>query len=401
MSIKFKVLKQSLQPFNKMMKAIAKIGASEDIQFDMRITLMTVGDKQQLAMEVSRKEIYGVVNVDIEIEEGLGTFAMVNSSLFQNLPENFSPDQPIEIQITDRIYIKYPDSPQMSDIKFESEFSETPGSFIVRQHGEPRFQMTSTATDYFGKLIEGAAAFVYKRSQAQAVSVVNVCVDATNKVKIESSTTQEIFLSNFVFDGVTNLTGDAFNLMLPPSVWQIGINLVEGQDLYIMSDRNNVTFVSGGIMISHSLMSHEEFPDLEAIINSFMVIDRCNFSGVIDPVRLREKLKYIESIGVARKNDEPSFVLSPKNGASQVKLKGFASSGSSVISDRSILNLTWNNEDHEVLLPIRCMNAVLQMAPQFGIDQFFDRITEATSVVFFTDPDRRIMILLSQVNEEQ
>jgi hypothetical protein len=402
--IKFSLLQSALEPYQTLKDALSATGATGST-FDLMMTPIKGenGATDSLTLELSKNNAYGIVQLKngVTVQEGSGLPVLINSAMFNALPKNLSPDLPIEFRIADRVYVKYPDNPQMSDTKFDFEYSDNPEVFLRRPTLNPVVGFNPEATKTFAAYLNSASMYVFKKRTDEPLSVILVNLTAKGSATITATTLTEAFYAEVQLEGFTNLADQTdINCMLLPAVWQAGAMLGNKtkKDLYLGFDQSNVTFLSDNIAFTHSLMNFPEYPTIGNEIKDWVQTKTHEvFSAKINPSKLYDTLKYLESIGLAARAMEPSFVMTQDNGKPFIKLKGYMSSGSSRILDPQVLNVNWVS-DQEIRLPARVMLQVLNTAEQHYLQNFFD--LEGIPGVLFMNDEKTCFVLMSQESAE-
>ena len=401
--IHFRFVQAALEPFQNLMESLQKVGSTVTT-FDLLVTPTkgVDGAVDTVTFEISRPNVYAYVVVEegIEVLDGSGEAVLLSSSYLQNLPANMMPSQPIELQVRDRIYVTYPDSPTMKDTKFDFEYAENATAFDRRPAVQAQLGLNSDALKALGGLLEAASQYTFKKKQDDPMSQVHFKATAAGQIEIEATTGQEVFFADTTIDGFVNYSQADLEVMASPNIWQAGLLLgrLQKQDLFIGWDETSISYISGKAAIIHARVSFQEFPPVGATIKNWVAEGtNASFNASINPKALYDRLKYLESVGVQSRSQEPCFLLSASGNDAKVKLQGFASSGSAVISDKSTLDIEWTRQDGEVRLPARLVLQILSTATTYGLTQFFD--LEGIPSVFFSDAENKMFILVSTESE--
>lgn len=397
--IHFRFLQTALEPFYNLMESLQKAGAGPST-FDLLIT-PTKGENgatDSVTFEISRPNVYAYVVVDegVEVLEGSAESVLLSSSYIENLPSNMVPGQPIELQVRDRIYVTYPDSSIMRDTKFDFEYAENANEFVRRTAVQAQLGLNADALKTLGGLLEAASQYTFKKKLDDPMSQIHFKATAQGQLEIEATTGQEVFFVDTQVDGFVNYGGADLSVMASPNVWQAGLQLgrLQKQDLFMGWDDYSITYLSGKAAIIHARVSFQEYPPVGATIKGWVAEGtHASFNASINPKTLFDRLKYLESVGMTARSQEPCFLLSPSGTDAKVKLQGFASSGSSVISDKATLDIEWTQQDVEIRLPAKLILQILNTASAYGLTQFFD--LEGIPSVFFSDSENKMFILVS------
>jgi hypothetical protein len=228
------------------------------------------------------------------------------------------------------------------------------------------------------------------------MSQIHFKATAAGQVEVEATTGQEVFFVDTQVEGFVNYAAADLEVMASPSVWQMGLQLgrLQKQDLFMGWDESSITYLSGKAAIIHARVSFQDYPPVGATIKGWVEQGQhASFNACINPKTLFDRLKYLESVGMTARSQEPCFLLSPSGTDAKVKLQGFASSGSSVISDKATLDIEWTQQDVEIRLPAKLILQILNTASTYGLTQFFD--LEGIPSVFFSDSENKMFILVS------
>lgn len=397
--IHFKFLQTALEPFHNLMKSLQKVGTSTTT-FDLLITPTkgVDGAADTVTFEISRANVYAYVVVEegVEVVEGHGESVLLSSTYIQNLPINMVSNLPIELQVRDRIYVTYPDSNTMKDTKFDFEYAENTNEFVRRTAVQAQLGLNADALRTLGGLLDAASQYTFKDKLDDAMSQIHFKATAAGQLEVEATTGREVFFVDTQVEGFVNYTQADLSVMASPNVWQAGLQLgrLQKQDLFIGWDEVSITYLSGRAGIIHARVSFQEFPPVGETIKNWVAQGaHASFNASINPKALYDRLKYLESVGVATRSQEPCFLLSPSGTDAKVKLQGFASSGSAVISDKATLDIEWTKQDCEIRLPARLVLQILNTSSTYGLTQFFD--LEGIPSVFFSDAENKMFILIS------
>jgi hypothetical protein len=397
--IHFRFLQSALEPFRNLMESLQKVGSTVTT-FDLLVTPTkgAEGTADTITFEISRPNVYAYVIIEegIEVLDGHAESVLLSSSYLQNLPLNMMPSQPIELQVRDRVYVTYPDSPAMKDTKFDFEYAENANEFVRRTAVQAQLGLTPEALKSLNGLLEAASQYTFKKKLDDPMSQIHFKATAANQIEIEATTGQEVFFADTTIEGFVNYSQAELSVMASPNIWQAGLHLgrLQRQDLFIGWDEVSISYSSGKAAIIHARVSFQEFPPVGATIKNWVAEGtHASFNASINPKALFDRLKYLESVGVQSRSQEPRFLLSPSGTDAKIKLQGFASSGSAVISDKATLDIEWTRQDVEVRLPAKLVLQILSTSATYGLTQFFD--LEGIPSVFFSDAENKMFILVS------
>lgn len=409
--IKFEFLQPALQSYRNLLTAVKETGAM-GATFDLMVTPYKgeEGKEDSLTLEISRSNAYGFVQImsGIKVIEGSGESLLISSETFDKLPENTVPDQYIQVEVSDQVYITYPETAQMTDIRFSFEHSSALNTFVRRQASPLQISLDVEGLKNFSRYIKGAAPYTFKKRLDEPMSVINVNINEACVAQVEATTGQEAFCATTQLTGCANLTKEKFSCMNHPAIWLAGVNLgtVQGAGLHIGMDTFNVTFVAGNTVLMHSRVNFLEYPAVCSLIEGWLVeYTHDTFSAKINPDLFHQKMKFLESVGMGAKAQAPSFLMTPKgaqasqkgNLAARFQLKGFAGSGESTLSDANVFDVSWmegKEATAQIRLPVSVIMQALQTSKEFGLVNFFD--ISGVPSVFFSDPENGVFVLLSQ-----
>jgi hypothetical protein len=292
--------------------------------------------------------------------------------------------------------VTYPDSAIMRDTKFDFEYAENANEFVRRTAVTAQLGLNADALKALGGLLEAASQYTFKKKLDDPMSQIHFKASAAGQLEIEATTGQEVFFVDTNVEGFVNYAQADLAVMASPNVWQAGLQLgrLQKQDLFMGWDEFSITYMSGKAAIIHARVSFQEYPPVGATIKGWVAEGaHASFNASINPKTLFDRLKYLESVGMTVRSQEPCFLLSPSGNDAKVKLQGFASSGSAVISDKATLDIEWTRQDAEVRLPAKLILQILSTSATYGLTQFFD--LEGIPSVFFSDPENKMFILVS------
>jgi hypothetical protein len=401
--IKFKLLQSALEPYQTLIQTMDRSGASGQT-FDLLITPKKTEAGDSLVIELSRNSAYGIAEIKdgVQIECGENQSILLSSAAFNALPKNQVENEPIEFRISDRIYCTYPNDGQMESIKFDFEYSDNPGIFQRRDAVALMAGFNQEALKKFSGMIESASGYVYKKRMDEPMSTLKVTLTSQGMAKVEATTGTEAFYAEEQITGFNSLQGDqVLSCLLHPATWLAGtfLGTRQKQDLYVGFDTNSITFLSGTIAFTHARMSFTDYPEIGDQIKAWIgSASNESFRAKINPAAFRSKLQYLESIGLAAKAMEPSFIMSNDKGKPYLQLKGFISSGSSKIVDSNIIEVNWVKDDAKIKLPARLVISILATAEQHGLTDFYD--LQGSPGVFFVNPNQSVFVLMSQESPE-
>lgn len=396
--IKFKLLQSALEPYKTLLQTMDKSGAAGQT-FDLRITLRKNDSYDSLIFELSRTGAYGIAEVrdGVVVEEGVDQSILLSSSAFNGLPLNLVETEPISFKVTDRIYCVYPSSSQMEAIKFDFEYSDNPGIFQVRTPVQPQAGFNLDAVRQLGTYIDSASNYVFKKRSDEAMSAIHTVFSPEGLMYIEATTGNEAFYAETKIEGYTNLQQNEISSLLQPSIWHAGLSLSYRQkkELYVGMDAESITFICGSVVFTHNVTTFSEYPTIGQQIKQWIAGSTYeSFVAKIDPKSFKEKLQYLETIGLAARAMEPSFIMSNDQGKPYIQLKGFNSSGSSRLIDPNIISVNWVNEEAKIKLPARLLISILTTAELHGLTNFYD--LQNSPGVFFVNAHNTCFILMSQ-----
>jgi hypothetical protein len=366
--------------------------------FDLMITPIK-GDgtlPDSLTLEVSRDKAYGLVQItkDVKVTAGSGETFLLSTSIFAALPETDS-TSPIEFTVDEKLYVSYPNTADMQDVKFDFEYSDNPALFLRKPVVQPQYTFNQATWKVLDSYIEAASDYTLKKEEAESMSTVKLTLDPNGSAVIEATNgtdafTAEIKLTNVAFTGT-----DAFECLLHPPAWAAAMLLGSraSGDVYVGMDKDNITFASDGMVLTHSIMNYPNFPTVMDVIKEHIQKPNDTFSSKINPMLFHGKLKYLENVGMTAKTWEPLFVVSDNGGTPLVKLKGFQSNGQAKIADKAILDITWKRQK-DIRIPARLMLRSLVICDTLGLTDLFD--IDGLPAVFMSNPERSCFILLAQ-----
>lgn len=393
-----------LSSFNNLVAAVDKTKAM-GATFDLMLTPVAGvdGAKDSLVMEISRSNCYGsvVITDGIKVTSGSGESVLISSKSFQSLPKNPKDDEPLNFEVTDKVYVKYPNSPGFTDLKFDLEYSESPASFLRRTHVETSVGMDQNALPLFTRLVDQASKYTEEKRLDDAMSVVNVDLNEAGVVRVEATTGTEGFFAELQLVGCS--AKEAVSCMHHPAIWSAGLTLSQGQVLGFGFDKQNITFVAGNCALTHSQISFADFPAIGNMIQEWVKeVKHANFSATISPALLKQRLDILTPMAAGNKTAEPSFIFAPKTpktlDKALVKLQGFTGSGQIVIDDPAVMDINWTSDKAKVRIPARLASKVMDTCSVFGLTFFFD--IEGVNSVFFSDQDSKVFILVGQEETE-
>lgn len=410
--IKFEFLQSALTSYRNLLTSV-KETAAMGATFDLMITPIKgeEGKPDSLTLEVSRSNVYGYVLLTsgIKVVEGSGESLLISSEVFDKLPENTVPLEMIKIEVSDQVYVTYPETPQMKDIRFNFEHSASLNTFVRRAAAPLQISFDPDGLKNFGRYIRGAAPYTFKKRLDEPMSVINVSINEACVAQVEATTGQEAFCATVQLTGCTNLTKEKFSCMNHPAIWLAGMNLgiVQDQGLHMGLDAFSVTFVAGNVVLTHSRVNFLEYPAVCDLIEGWLKeYTHDTFTAKINPNLFHEKMKFLESVGLGAKAQAPSFLMTPKGGAqvaakgplaAKFKLQGFAGTGESTLADTNVFDVTWmegKEATAQIRLPVSVIMQALQTGKEFDLVNFFD-ITGVPSV-FLSDAESQVFVLLSQ-----
>ena len=133
-AIKFDFVQSALDPFNVLLDSMSMLKSvtKSDTSFDLLITpVKEKGQPDRLLLEVIKGPAYGVVSIDqgITVHEGANQPVLMSLQIFTSLPVSPVANKPIKFNITDRVYVTYPNDGSTQDTKFDFEYSDKPETF--------------------------------------------------------------------------------------------------------------------------------------------------------------------------------------------------------------------------------------------------------------------------------
>lgn len=391
MPIQFKLPYAALQSYKSLISVIDKTG-SIGSTFDLMIT-PTKGENgapDSLVMEVSKDKAYGIVQIpNVEVIEGAGVPFLLSTSIFDALPETTS-DSPIEFTIDEKLFIAYPNTSELEDLKFDFEYSDNPSLFMRKPVVPHQYTFSKENWKKLAEYISAASEYTIKKEEADSMSTVKLTLDPSGLAIIEATNGTDAFVAEVKLDMVGT---DTFTCLLHPPAWTAALLMGKGGEVYVGMDDSNISFTSNGMVMTHVIMNYPNFPTVMNVIKDHIQKPCEVFSGTIAPAPLHSKLKYLESAGMTAKAWEPLFIVSNQGGVPMVKLKGYQSNGQAKIADKAILDIKWS-KDKEVRIPARLMLRSLNVCEELGLNQFYD--IEGLPAVFFSNPEKSCFILLAQ-----
>ena len=395
-------IKQSfLSSYKNLVEAIDKTKAIGGT-FDMFLTPVKgeEGQPDTLTIEISRTNCYGyvVIKEGITVTDGSGESVLISSKSFSNLPLVPS-DDPVTLEVTDKVYVSYPAFQGMRDMKFDMEYSENPGSFQRRPAAAAGVVLNEEGYFLLKKLIEEASKYVEDKRLDDVMSVVNLSLNEAGVVTLEASQGTDCFFAETQLPGCNNSTEAVVTCMQHPAIWAAGLSLYQGDLISFGLDRQTITFISGNCVLSHSRIAFDNFPGFRDLIRGWIEnVVHNNFNATFNPALLNQRLKVIEPMGQGSRSAEPSFVFTPRSAAQMdkalIKLQGFIGSGQIVVDDPVVLDIAWLKEDAKVRIPSRVAKSVMDTCTSLGICNFFD--IEGVNPIFFSNPEETVFVLIGQ-----
>ena len=405
-AIKFDFVQSALDPFNVLLDSMSMLKSvtKSDTSFDLLITpVKEKGQPDRLLLEVIKGPAYGVVSIDqgITVHEGANQPVLMSLQIFTSLPVSPVANKPIKFNITDRVYVTYPNDGSTQDTKFDFEYSDKPETFTRTVAAPLSIGYSNEIHSLIETYIDSASNYVFKKRVDEPMSLINISILKDNTFTIEATTGTEAFYAKTKINEIIRVEKDKkkhldFSCMLYPSLWQAGFGLGTKYttQVYLGYNDTTITFASNNTAISHPRVSFKEFPKVAEMVSKWLETPEVgSFSAAMNPSEFKKKLVYLESIGLQAKAQEPSFILSKKNDQPHIKLQGFISSGETKIIDKSILSIEWKKEA-EIKLPAHLMNTVLTTAETHGLTKFFD-LKDIPSV-FISNELNDCCILMSQ-----
>lgn len=397
MPIQFSLPYSSLQNYRHLMAVMDKTDAVGST-FDLMITPVK-GDgntQDSLTLEVSRDKAYGLVQItkDVKVSEGSGNTFLLSTSIFASLPFTDS-TSPIEFVADEKLYISYPNTPDMEDVKFDFEYSDNPSLFTRKPVVQPQYTFNQANWKILDSYISAGSDYTLKKEEAESMSTVRLTLTPEGAAVIEATNGTDAFAAEIRLSGVLFTGKEAFTCLMHPPAWEAAMLLGSRGtgDVYIGMDENNITFASDGMVLTHAMMNYPNFPTVMEVIKGHLLNKNDVFSSKIHAAAFHSKLKYLESVGQTAKTWEPLFIVSNQGGAPLVKLKGFQSNGQAKIADKNVLDITWYREK-DIRIPARLMLRSLMICDTLGLNEFFD--IEGLPAVFLSNPEKSCFILLAQ-----
>jgi hypothetical protein len=402
--IQFKLRYKSLAPYQDMVQAIAKIPNDEGSTFDLMVTPVKAdGKPDTLVLEISREKSYGIVQITdgVEIIAGEGTPFLLASTYFDSLPAVES-DEKITFTVDDRVYVAYPEiKDMMEELKFDFEYSDNLALFTRKETVQPAYTINQPTLKLLGTYLLAAASYADKKKSDSVTSLVKVTITPATKIMtVESTNTTDAFFAEIPLTVNFAPNTPVFEGLLHPTHWSSVLFIGEktGTDVFIGMDQSQISIVSNNMVLTLSLMNLSGFPEIGTAIRGWIQNGPDAFNAIIDPLRLQERLKYIESIGLAARSYEPLFIMNNTNGQTLIRLKGYQSNGSSKLTDKAALNITWSANSHDIRLPARLLVQALSIAQQLGLTEFYD--LQGLTSIFLSNPEKTCFILLAQEASE-
>ena len=405
-AIKFEFLQSALDPFKILLESLSMLKSTgkNETAFDLLITpVKEAGKPDRLVFEVVKGPAYGIVSIDkgVSVTEGENNPVFMSLQIFTSLPISPVADKAIKFEITDRVYVTYPNDGSTQDTKFDFEYSDKPETFLRMDAAPLSLGFSNEVHSLVETYIDSASNYVFKKRIDEPKSLINLSISKDNTFSIEATTGTEAFYAKTKINEIIRVEKDVkkqkdFSCMLYPSLWQAGFGLGTQRktQVYVGYNDTTITFASDNIALSHPRTSFAEFPNVAELVNNCLKKPEIDsFSAKMNPLEFKKKMLYLESIGLQAKAQEPSFILSKKNDQPHIKLQGFISAGEMKIIDKNILSVEWK-KDSQVKLPARLMNTVLETAETHGLTKFFD-LKDIPSV-FISNEANDCCILVSQ-----